>query len=86
MKQFEDLTKVRIMVIAHTIAAIIVAYISPLMERTLYAGGVGIVVLLALGYPLARVLGNKGIKWWFINGVMIYFLVWLVGWIYFINW
>ena len=81
----KGLRDARISVIAHTIAAVLVAYFSLWIQNNVYAGVVGLVVLIAVGYPLERLTGKRGFKWWLANGIVLYLLVWLVGWIYLFN-
>ena len=80
-----ELLHSRISVAVHIVAAIVISYVSFTLQNTLYAGVLGIVVLIAIGYPLERVAGKKGFKWWFANGIFIYLFIWLVGWTYFLN-
>ncbi len=84
----EELTQTRISVAIHAVAAILIGWISVQVaaaSRTLFAGALGIVILIVIGYLIENVTGKKGIKWWLSNGVIIYLLVWLVSWIYFFN-
>jgi hypothetical protein len=81
----KDLKHSRISVIVHAFSAAAVAYASASISNTLYAGALGIAVLIAAGYPLEKAFGKRGFRWWFTNGIFIYLFVWLVGWIYFFN-
>lgn len=84
----EELTQTRISIGIHTVIAIVIGWVSVQVaaaSRTLFAGILGIVILLVIGYLIEKVTGKKGIKWWFGNGVIIYLLVWLVSWVYFFN-
>ena len=80
-----DLKHSRISLVIHAVAAIAVSYLSIYLGGGLLPGAVGIVVLVGIGYPLERLTGKRGFKWWFVNGVIIYLLIWLVGWTYFLN-
>ncbi len=79
-----EIKKIRISLIIHTVAAILVGWLSSLLSIWI-AGLTGIVVLLGCGYFSERVTKKKGIKWWFANGIFIYLMFWLISWIVFIN-
>lgn len=84
----DDLTQTRISVAIHAVVAILMGWVSVQVaaaSRSLFAGVLGIVVLIVIGYLTEQVTGKRGIKWWFGNGVIIYLLVWLVSWVYFFN-
>ena len=80
-----DVKHARISVIVHAVAAVIIAFISYWIRTPLYAGVIGIIVLVAIGYPLARFTGKRGFTWWLANGILVYLLLWLVGWTYLFN-
>jgi len=80
-----DLKHARISVVIHAAIAVSMGYFSTWLMNSLYAGVAGIVVLVAIGYPLERLAGNRGLKWWFANGIFIYLFFWLVSWTYFFN-
>ncbi len=79
-----DLNHARISLVIHAAAALAVSYLSAFLGG-LYAGLVGIVVLVAIGYPLEKFAGKRGFKWWLANGIFVYLFLWLVGWTYFLN-
>ncbi len=84
----EELTQTRISIGIHAVVAIMIGWVSVQVaaaSRTLFAGILGIVILLVIGYLIEKITGKKGIKWWFGNGAIIYLLVWLVSWVYFFN-
>lgn len=88
MMIMEELTRTRISVAIHAVVAILTGWVCvqvAAMSRTLFAGILGLVILIIIGYVTEQVIGKKGIKWWLSNGVIIYILVWLVSWVYFFN-
>lgn len=80
-----ELKHIRVSLIVHVAAAIGVAAVSFWLQNNLFAGVLGIAVLLIIGYPLERMAGKSGLKWWFANGIILYLFAWLVGWIYLFN-
>lgn len=81
----KDLKDARISVLVHTIAAIVVAYISLQLGTFWYAFPLAIVVLIFIGTLMERVVGKRGYMWWFGNGVIIYLFVWYVSWVVLAN-
>lgn len=79
-----ELKHTRISVLVHGILGVVAAYVAVQVD-ILLAGVIGIVLLVAVGYPLERLVGKRGFKWWFANGIFIYLLLWLVVWIYLFN-
>jgi hypothetical protein len=72
----------------HTVLGIVIGYASFYLAAVLgnwLTVLTGIVVLILFGYVLERFLGNRGIKWWFGNGVVVYLFIWLVSWTFFLN-
>ncbi len=83
-----DLIHARIGMGTHTILGIIVGWASIQLAGMLgnwLTVLIGIVILIVFGYGMERLLGKKGIKWWFANGIIIYLLIWLVSWTFFFN-
>ncbi len=83
-----DLMHARIGMGTHTILGIIVGWASIPIAAMLgnwLTVLIGIVILIIFGYGMERLLGKKGIKWWFGNGIIIYLLIWLVSWTFFFN-
>ncbi len=88
MDDSSELRHIRISVITHVAVAVVMGWFSlqvQLMYRTLYSVGLGVVILIALGYALERVTGKKGVKWWLGNGAVIYLFIWLISWTFFLN-
>lgn len=85
----DELRPQRICVTVHTIAAIIMGFLSPIIAsayRSLYAVILGIVVLFIAGFIAEKIIKEKkGVMWWFGNGGFIYLLVWVVVWILLYN-
>lgn len=81
----KDLLHGRVSVTLHAVVAILVGYFSFWINNNLYAGLLGLVLLVVMGYPLERFTGKRGLKWWFANGIFIYLMLWLVSWTYFLN-
>ncbi len=72
----------------HTVLGMVVGWLSVQLASMLgnwLTFFIGIVILIVVGYGLERLLGKKGLKWWFANGVIIYLLIWLVSWTFFFN-
>jgi len=72
----------------HAVAAIFMGYVSLTLAAMLgnwitVFSGFGLLILM--GFALQRSLGNKGIKWWIGNGVLIYLFIWLISWTFFFN-
>jgi hypothetical protein len=81
----KDITQTRISVTLHTVAAIVMGWLSITLANNLYALGLGVLVLIIVGFLTERITKKKGIKWWFGNGIFIYLFLWLVSWIFFLN-
>ncbi len=73
----------------HTAVAIIIGYFSPIIAgmygTNWIPGGVGIGVLIAVGFLSEKLVTKKGMKFWAANGIFIYLFIWLVSWVYFFN-
>ncbi|MBU0530428.1 MAG: hypothetical protein ABIH52_03425 [Candidatus Aenigmatarchaeota archaeon] len=81
----KDLRDARISVIVHTVVAVIVGWLSLFLGTFWYAFPLAIVVMIVLGVAMERVVGKRGISWWFGNGVVIYIFFWFVSWTIFFN-
>lgn len=84
----EEANQVRFSVVAHSVAAILMGWLSVVIDsasRALFAGIAGIVVLFAAGFLVQAVVGRKGRKWLVSNGAPFFLLVWAVSWIFFHN-
>ena len=85
-----DLMNIRISVALHIVVAIFMGWFSVVVS-SIYGYGdwltilLGLIILWALGKVTNKVVGKKGFKWWFSNGVIIYLFVWLISWILFCN-
>lgn len=83
-----ELKHARIGVGSHSLLGIIVGYFSIMVTAiigTILAIFVGFVIVIGLGYVVEKVIGKKGFKWWFGNGIIVYLLIWLVAWTFFLN-
>lgn len=84
-----ELKAARITVGVHTLLAIIMGWLSPVLSGQFMTnwmpGIVGIILLVVVGYGTERLVGKKGFKFWAANGIFIYLLIWLVSWVYFFN-
>lgn len=70
----------------HTVAGIIVGYLSLLVGVTINAFGLAVIVLIALIFSLKKALKiDKDKKWWLGNGIVVYIFIWFVSWILFFN-
>ena len=69
----------------HTIAGIAAGYVSYALANNIFAIGAMLLILFVVGYATAFVLKKKGVKWWMMNGALLYILVWLVSWIFLFN-
>lgn len=81
----DDLAASRISVGIHALAGIGAGYASIFLDSGWFALGLAIVVLVALGWGIERVVEARGRKWWIANGAFIYFLMWIVSWVFFFN-
>jgi hypothetical protein len=81
----DELAASRVSVSIHTLVAIGVGYASLFLQSGWLALGMAIVVLVALGWGIERVVEARGRKWWVSNGAFIYFLIWIVSWVFFYN-
>lgn len=68
----------------HTIVGVIAGYVSIVLPQ-LYAIPLGIALLVVVGTISMIVSHKKETKWWLVNGIWIYLLVWLVAWTFFLN-
>lgn len=80
----DDLKEVRISVSIHTVAGMIMGWLSFILNDS-KALILGFVFLFVIGFLTERVLGKRGFKWWLSNGIVIYILVWIVAWIFLLN-
>ena len=80
-----DILMGKISVALHAAAGLAIGFASFSLQNNVYAGGLGLIVLLALGFSLERLAGKKGLKWWLAHGVIIYLFLWLAGWVYALN-
>ena len=83
-----ELMHARIGMGTHTILAILIGWLSiqlSAMFGNMITVVIGLVVVIAFGYALERLLGKKGIKWWLSNGIIIYLFIWLIAWSVFYN-
>jgi len=84
----DEISQVRVSVAIHAAAAIIMGWVSVVltaMSRTLVAGIIGIIVMVAVGFITQKAVRKTDRKWWLSNGVLIFLLVWLVSWTVFHN-
>lgn len=81
----EDIAASRVSVGVHTLLAIVIGYISLFLGSGWYALVLAVVVLIALGRGLEKLVGARGRKWWLGNGAVIYFLLWIMSWVFFYN-
>ena len=85
-----DIMHSRISVIAHTILAFAMGYISNFLHLGLAISNwiivpIGFAVLIAFGFIVERMVGKRGFKWWAGNGMLIYLFFWAVAWTLFFN-
>lgn len=84
----DELKQSRISLGIHSVVAIAAGWISvgvAAMSRSLFAIAMGLVILYAVGFAAQRATGQKGIKWWAANGLIIYLFVWFISWTLFYN-
>lgn len=73
-------------VVVYTIVAIIMGYVSLLMNHTAYATLAAIIVLVLLTVALRAIWKIKeDVKWWLGNGVIVYLFLWIIVWTIFYN-
>jgi len=84
----DELKQTRISMSVHFVVAILMGWLSieiTAMSRSLFAILLGFVVLYFTGFIAQRLTGQKGIKWWLANGLVVYLFVWLITWIVLYN-
>ncbi len=84
----EELNQIRLSLGVHVVVALLMGWLSFIIAeatRSLYAIGLGLVVLYVVGFAVQKVTGKKGIKWWAGNGLIIYLFFWLIGWTVFFS-
>ncbi|MBU1134947.1 MAG: hypothetical protein KKG13_00330 [Nanoarchaeota archaeon] len=84
----EDLLHSRISILAHSIAAFVMGYVSLIMHKTMSGWivvPIGFIVLILLGFVVEWFVGKRGFKWWAANGLFIYLFFWAVAWTVFFN-
>lgn len=77
--------KQRISIIIHSVAGIVIGYVSTMLGNALYSFGLAVAVLLIIGYFAELIVKKKGVKWWLGNGGVLYIFFWLVSWVLFYN-
>ena len=82
---FSDLTAVRVSNIVHTLLALGAGWLAPQFHSASIGGAIGLVLLVAVGYPLTILLGRKGVKWWLQNGLIVYLFFFLASWAWMVN-
>jgi hypothetical protein len=85
MKYEVEAMKQKISLVVHSVAGIIIGYVSVGLNNALYSFGLAIAVLLVVGYAVEFIVKKKEIKWWLANGGALYILFWIVFWTYFYN-
>ena len=82
----EELNEARVSMGIHAAVAIAVGWVSfevAAMSRSLFSILLGLVILYVTGFIAQRMTGQKGIKWWAANGLVIYLFIWLISWTFF---
>ena len=83
-----ELAHIRISIALHVVVAALIGWVSVVVSR-IYGDWIsillGLLVLWAIGKVSNKIVGKKGFKWWFTNGIFIYLFVWLISWILFFN-
>lgn len=69
----------------HTLVAVLIGYISTFFNNNWIAAAAGFAALFLIGFISEKLVAKKGIKFWFVNGVIIYLFVWLITWTLIIN-
>lgn len=85
MKELNELNTSRVSLGIHVVMGAVAGYLSMFMGRALYSLGLAILILIITGYSTEFILKKRGIKWWMVNGGVLYILVWLVSWVFFFN-
>lgn len=70
---------------AHLGAGVFSGMCSFYIGKPLYAFVFALVAAFFTGKALESKIGKKGLKWWFGNGLIIYFFVWLISWVFLLN-
>ncbi len=84
----DEINQGRVSVSIHAVAAIIMGWLSvqiASMSRALFAVALGLVILYIVGFVTQKIVGKKGIKWWFGNGIIIYLFIWYITWVFLFN-
>jgi len=84
----DDLNHIRTTIALHVVVAVAIGYLSVVISR-IYGDWIsillGLVILWGIGKVSNKIVGKKGFKWWFSNGIFIYLFTWLISWIVFFN-
>ena len=84
----DDLNHIRVSIALHVVVAAAMGYLSVIISR-IYGDWIsillGLVILWGIGKVTNKIIGQKGFKWWFTNGIFIYLFTWLISWILFFN-
>ena len=80
-----DVKMARLSIVAHALCGLAAGYSSFTVHDYLLSALVGFGLLFAVGFSMERLAGKKGMKWWAMNGLIVYLFLWLVGWTYMLN-
>jgi hypothetical protein len=72
--------------VVYTIAAIVMGYISFVINHTTYAAFASIFILLVVTAAMRYAWKIKeDVRWWLGNGAIVYIILWMVVWTVFYN-
>lgn len=80
----DEIKQIRITLLIHVVTAIAIGWTSNFLNSWL-SFPIGIGGLVAAGYLSEMITKKKGMKFWFANGIFIYFMFWLISWTIFLN-
>lgn len=69
----------------HLIVGGIAGAISYTLNSVTYSILVALIIGFLLGKNLEKYTEEKSFKWWVGNGLIIYFFIWIVSWIFLFN-
>lgn len=71
--------------IIYLFLGVIAGMVSFYLKNGMYSVVTTIIIAFLSGKVLERKFEDKGIKWWIGNGLFIYFFIWIISWLFLLN-